>query len=505
MNRTIAKLLVSCTLLASSIGLTSNVSANTQLQPNQVRFIATDGGSLVQDNNLREELIKNFDANTLLKDILPEVRADDSYKFRGWYSYTSNKGTEKVTITDTLKVANNDYRASFYKDINNNNIDDTTEKITLKFVSNNDEQINDAKLHVGQSFTFPTLSEKEGYVLAGWYIDKDLKTKYNEKNPLIKDTTLYAKWEKKETSLDDALTNSIVSKIKELFESRFNLLEEDMKETKAKVDSLSSQQIVINPTQTVEQAPIVTTESEETAQPASTEQTQSTQSTSQPTTVNPSTQTVTTAQETAQPSTTIQSQPSEQTQTINQQEVLTYTEPTYVYNNANVGQKFVVKFYNENDKLLYMLELPYGHTIRTLNQDDKLIKEFAVRQNTKITMATKDYMSDVAKEMLEIESRVITENSSQITEVFPTEVIVVEESVLNDINNKAQQEGPNKNPSIWLILGALSAISIVIIGVVLFLKKRKRKDNRENDIHIDSMQDNNQEEQEKNKNKKEVM
>lgn len=364
----------------------------------------------------------------------------------------------------------------------------------MKFITNNDEQIDDAKLHVGQSFTFPTLSEKEGYVLAGWYIDKDFKTKYNEKNPLTKDTTLYAKWEKKETNTDDVLTNNIISKIKEIFESRFNLLAEELKETKAKVDSLSNQQIVISPTQTVEQAPNTTT-TQETTQPSTTGQSQSTLSTSQPSTVNPSTQTRTTAQETTQPSTTIQSQPSEQT--TNQQEVLTYTEPTYVYNNPNVGQKFVVKFYNENDKFLYMLELPYGHTIRTLNQDDKLIKEYSVRQDTKIIMTTTDYMSSVVEEMLEIESKVIEENSSQITEVFPTETIVIEESVLNDINNEAQQEEIKPDASIWLLVGVPSAISIVVIAIVLFLKKHNRK----KDFNLNFMQEENQ----KNKNEKEVL
>lgn len=32
----------------------------------------------------------------------------------------------------------------------------------------------------------------------GWYYDENFEEKYNHRNPLIEDTTLYAKWEKAE-------------------------------------------------------------------------------------------------------------------------------------------------------------------------------------------------------------------------------------------------------------------------------------------------------------------
>jgi len=51
-------------------------------------------------------------------------------------------------------------------------------------------------VQIGQGRTLDEQKqEREGYVLVGWFTDKDFTTKYNFETPVTQTLTLYAKWE----------------------------------------------------------------------------------------------------------------------------------------------------------------------------------------------------------------------------------------------------------------------------------------------------------------------
>lgn len=398
-----------------------------------IQFIAQNGGNLVHNNSQLKELTNTYKQNTLLKDVLPEINPNENYKFKGWFIAENDKELEKLNVTDTLKINDTkNYLAQFYQDINNNNLDDTTEKITLSFATNNGQQINDIHLHVGQPFTLPKLNAKPNYVFIGWYLDTSYKTKYSSEDNLTTNTTLYAKWEEANEVINKPITDENISEqVESLLNGRLDRLEAAIQNTGENTNSTST-----NPS--IQPSNV----------PASNNN------------ILPQSETVTTPTTATTP----------QNQSSN--EVLTYTEPKYLFTNSNVGESYMVRFYDETENFLFSLVLPYGRTIKLLDQSENLVKEYTVRQSTIIKLNTNDYI--FGEELLEFDSRTIKENSSDITEVFPVlKIAKVQESTLS---KSTTAEESDSNSNVFIALGIL--LVLFITAVIFYLIKRNNKINK---------------------------
>ena len=384
----------------------------------QASFTSEEGGYLLHNNSNIKELVKAFDEDDLFKDVAPEVNPQPNYKFRGWYSYKEDDKLEKLDVTDTTSTHHQiNYFALFYQDVNNNNIDDATENLTLKFVPNNNQTIDDMNLYVGQSFTMPKLDIKKDHVFIGWYIDEEFKTKFDNELPLTENTTLYAKWEKAESviqrSENQPIRNENISdQVESILNGRLDRLESAIARTNQNVSA--AQRVPQPVTQ-----PVNNTVEENTAN-----------------------------------------------------EVLKYTETRYVFKNPNIGERYMVKFFDLDNRFLFSLSLPYGRSIHVLDQSDNLVKEYSVRQDTSITIDISDYVWN-PDNFQEFDSRTARINTSEITEIYPV-LKPFDSNISAPITYETEEESN---------LGGLIALAVlfilIIAGIVYYLVKRNKRMNLE--------------------------
>ena len=65
---------------------------------------------------------------------------------------------------------------------------------TIYFETDGGTKIPAQTVHAGKTAVKPLDPEKEGYIFAGWYIDREYKETFNFFSPINADTTVYAKW-----------------------------------------------------------------------------------------------------------------------------------------------------------------------------------------------------------------------------------------------------------------------------------------------------------------------
>lgn len=388
------------------------------------RFSSEEGGLLLHNNSQIKELVKSFNENTLFADVAPEVKPAENYKFRGWFYKRDGENREKLNVTETTKAKDSvEYFALFYQDVNENEIDDKTEKITLKIVPNNSQKMKDMSLYVGQPFNIPKLEAKKDHIFIGWFLDKEFKTAYDSSKPITEDTTLYAKWEKAEKVIKESENNPITDKnvsdqVESMLNGRLDELEKAIAQSSAKQNSGN---ILPQPEQ-------------------------------------------------------VQIPQDIQTITENQDgsnEVLKYTEPKYIFKNTNIGERYMVKFFDENYSFLFSISLPYGRTIHLLDQSENLIKEYSVRQDTTITLNVSDYVFN-EDELLKFDSRTVKVNNSDITEVFPA--MKPYEAQAAFAPKVADAEG-GKNENLGILITSGILFILLIASIVFYLIKRNKKMN----------------------------
>ena len=66
----------------------------------------------------------------------------------------------------------------------------------VNFETNGHGEVEPQSVAENGKATEPTKPEKSGYIFEGWYVDEDLKEKFDFNTPITKNTTLYAKWAK---------------------------------------------------------------------------------------------------------------------------------------------------------------------------------------------------------------------------------------------------------------------------------------------------------------------
>lgn len=131
-----------------------------------------------------------------------------NYSFVGWArtSYAENAsyedgGTVVVNSNITLYAV---WKKNSGTKTDTNKEDDTPKKVTytVMFESNGGTSINPKTVNSGDRVSEPDAPVKIGNTFAGWYSDSDFYTKYNFRNVVGDNITLYAKWNLIEYSIE---------------------------------------------------------------------------------------------------------------------------------------------------------------------------------------------------------------------------------------------------------------------------------------------------------------
>lgn len=92
--------------------------------------------------------------------------------------------------------------------------DNPPAEITITFNSNGGSTITSQSVPENEKITKPANPTKDGYTFAGWYSDSSLTTVWNFNDPVTKDVTLYAKWEKLLNSYTVTFSGTSMSSVK---------------------------------------------------------------------------------------------------------------------------------------------------------------------------------------------------------------------------------------------------------------------------------------------------
>ncbi|MCQ6306787.1 InlB B-repeat-containing protein [Bacillus cereus] len=436
-------------------------------------YVKDAGGSLVENHKQIKEVVKSATKDEKLKDILPDVNPDRHYKFTGWFEIVDTgdgkKVEEKLQGMDDKKITDSTgvYYAKFYSDLNNNGIDDTTEEITVNFVTNIEEQIEPVTLHVGQRMQTPKLSHTDK-VFMGWYTNPALTNKFDNDN--MRDSiTLYAKWENSEKVINESEKVPIIDKdvsdqVEKMLQERFKkgneekINRENPNETKTEVPN----QVATGTTDNTNANKGVATNNN---QKSDTHNTNPNTNHANPVASNPlggSLQNGTKGKENGT------------SNSANSNKITAYTETKYVFKNKHIGEKYMVKFLDESGAFVSSLTLPYGRTIKLIDENEKAHEEYAVRQDTTITLDTERYVNK-GSTFLGLDTRTVQVNATEITEIVPTTAKNSANSFLYKQEKKGEQK-KEKHTSIWMMVCSGIAVVGIMIGIFFFLKKRKQKE-----------------------------
>ncbi|PFC10031.1 hypothetical protein CN284_23265 [Bacillus cereus] len=455
-----------------------------------VKFYVKDaGGNLLEDHKRIKEVVKSVTKDTKLKEVLPDLNPDNNYKFTGWFSMVDKgdgkKIEEKLQNIDDIKITDSkgEYYAKFFSDFNNNGIDDKTEEITVNFVTNIEEQVEPVKLNVGQKIKAPKLSNKDK-IFIGWYTNAELTNKFGNDN--LKDSiTLYAKWEDAEKVITEAEKKPITDKdvsdqVEKILNERLKELKEGQTNTEKPNETTpeaSNKEVTETKAGTTEK-PKDSNENKGTATNNnqkldtnnSKDNTKTNNGNTTPPTSNPWGGSI---QNDTKLKDNLTSKNPNNSNNLNSNKVSVYTETKYVFKNKNVGEKYMVKFLDESGAFVSSLTLPYGKTIKILDENETPREEYAVRQDTTINLNTERYVNK-GSTFLGLDTRSVQVNSAEITEVFPTTAKNNSNSFLYKKDEKASQKKESNTPYIIAILTTVAAICI-ILGIFLIARNRKKK------------------------------
>lgn len=449
-----------------------------------VKFYVKDvGGNLLENHKQIKEVVKSATTDAKLKDVLPDVNPDNNYKFTGWFAMVDKgdgkKVEEKLQNIEEIKITDSkgEYYGKFFSDFNNNGIDDKTEEITVNFVTNIEEQIEPVKLNVGQKIKAPKLSNKDK-IFIGWYTNAELTNKFGNDN--LKDSiTLYAKWENAEKVITESEKKPITDK--DVSDQVEKILNERFKELK------DGQTTAEKPNETTTEVPnketTGKTETNETTEKpkdnnndnkgAATNNNQKSDTNNTKDNTKPNNSNV-------NPPTTnpwggsMQNNNPNNSNSLNSNKVSVYTETKYVFKNKNVGEKYMVKFLDEKGGFVSSLTLPYGRTIKILDENENSHEEYAVRQDTTINLDTERYVNK-GSTFLGLDTRTVQVNSTEIMEIYPTTAKNNSNSFLYKKDEKNSHK-EDSNTQIFIITLVAIAVICIILGTLLILKKRKNKD-----------------------------
>ena len=127
---------------------------------------------------------------------------NSGYNFDGWY----NGETRVSTSTAYAFKVENDITltAKFARRSNGGGGGGSSvSSYTVKFETNGGSKVSSQSVSKNSTVKEPTAPTKDGFEFAGWYSDKDLKTKYDFSDKVTKSITLYAAWTEKKAETTD--------------------------------------------------------------------------------------------------------------------------------------------------------------------------------------------------------------------------------------------------------------------------------------------------------------
>lgn len=456
-----------------------------------VKFYVKDvGGNLLENHKQIKEVVKSATKDAKLKDVLPDVNPDNNYKFTSWFAMVDKgdgkKVEEKLQNIEDVKITDSkgEYYAKFFSDFNNNGIDDKTEEITVNFVTNIEEQIEPVKLNVGQKIKAPKLSNKDK-IFIGWYTNGELTNKFGNDN-LKESITLYAKWENAEKVITESEKKPITDKdvsdqVEKILNERFKELKDG--QTTAEKPNETTTEVpnkeVTETTGTTEKPKdnnndnkgAATNNNQKSDTNNTKDNTKTNNSNAIPPTSNPRGGSI---QNDTKLKDNVTSNNPNNSNSLNSNKVSVYTETKYVFKNKNVGEKYMVKFLDENGAFVSSLTLPYGRTIKILDENEAPREEYAVRQDTTINLDTERYVNK-GSTFLGLDTRSVQVNSAEITEIYPTTAKNNSNSFLYKKDEKTSQKKESNTQNIIIALSIVAVICITL-GIFLLLKKRKKKE-----------------------------
>lgn len=150
--------------------------------------------------------------------------------------------------------------------------------------------------------------------------------------------------------------------------------------------------------------------------------------------------------------------------------------------NRNVGRNYLMKFYDTQENFLFSIVLPYGKTVKTMNESKTKVNEYAVRQTTTITLDEKDFVN-LGSELDKYEVRNVQSNATEIVEVYP--VIKEKEQPIKEVS---QPEEPKKEKETNLmgdiafyLIGGGVVVIVVTLAYVWKFKLKKNIDKESNE------------------------
>ena len=452
-----------------------------------VKFTTTEGGHLLENNAQTTEVVKSVNKGSVLKDALPEVNPEENHKFLGWFEKVSGGKEEKISDIEKRKIvdAKGNYFAKFFPDYDDNDIDDRTEEITVKFVTNSSDKFKDIKTNVGNQIELLVL-EKDDSIFMGWYTDEEFKNKYTD-DVLTGSLTLYGKWEKAEKVIEDAQTKPITDK--DISNQVEKILNERLKEFEN--GNSTNQTPSKNSTTEAPKSSATSKSNEEPKSSATPKNNEAPKASENPPVTNDSA-----SQSFENGYETIQSMPD-----INNSEVIVqpsepvyegntsnnFKETKYVFANKNIGQVHMVKFFDQEDRFLFSLTLPYGKTIKLYDENEEFRAEYAIRQDTTITINTDEYVNE-GSTLIEFETREVGKNATRITEIFPNvNVNSTDESIAYEkaMASAAMEKQADTKRNLWFILiGGLLALAA---GITYYFLKKRRESSEEEEVEPESV------------------
>lgn len=126
--------------------------------------------------------------------------ANSGYRFTGWYVDNTAVSTESTyTFTAESDTA---LTAKFERIRTSGGGGGGTTRYTVSFETNGGSKVANQSVTRNSVMKEPAAPTKEGFDFAGWYTDKELKTKYDFSAKVTKSLTLYAAWTEKDNTLN---------------------------------------------------------------------------------------------------------------------------------------------------------------------------------------------------------------------------------------------------------------------------------------------------------------
>ena len=150
--------------------------------------------------------------------------------------------------------------------------------------------------------------------------------------------------------------------------------------------------------------------------------------------------------------------------------------------NRNVGRNYLMKFYDTQENFLFSIVLPYGKTVKTMNESKTKVNEYAIRQTTTITLDEKDFVN-LGSELDKYEVRNVQSNATEIVEVYP--VIKEKEQPIKEVSQPEEPIKEKENSlmgdiAFYLIGGGVVVIIVTLAYVWKFkLNKNIDKESKE--------------------------